>query len=197
VIAAPTTRMRRPTRLVRVALACLAGALAAGSIQLALVGGGDDGSAVSRAERKAADIRSFLSYERAVQEVGERGAQVVIYGMKPGLSDIAESRLPSEVLVRMATGWARSVEQLRADLSALTPPAYLADAAAALDDAYGLYQRTAEALATAAASTGSVRAGLVEQAAALGNRADAAYDEALDALARARARLGLPEKEIS
>jgi hypothetical protein len=172
-----------------VLVAAIAALVAAGL----LIGGSDRGS--PRAGQRAADIGAFVAFERSVGELVGEGGSVVVFGMKPGVADIAEGGYPDDTLRHMAGGWLESFETLEAELAELRVPPFAAGAAAQLEAAFAAYSRTAALLLEAARADGAARAALVDAAAAAGTRADDLYDQALAALDAHRTRLGLPPKK--
>jgi len=170
------------------------------AISVVLVAGlfidGDSGPAPSGASRqRAADIGAFLSFEQTVADLGERGGAVVIYGMKPGVADIAQANYADDVLSRMANGWLGEFEALERELATLRASVFLDDAISQLKAAFAAYSRTAGALVDATAVTGDARAALIDRAVALGSEADELYDKALATIASHRSRLGLSQKK--
>ena len=130
-----------------------------------------------------AEVASFLA---ELDRLGAEGGQVVVDGMRPGIADIAQRRLPDDVLVRMADGWVASMRRVQADLIGLTVPPPLADATVRVERALHVYVRLAERLRDAAAAQGDERDLLVDEAVLLGEEADRLYDEALALLSEAR-----------
>jgi hypothetical protein len=166
--------VRRPA-LVAIALGVVIG--------LALLRTGDPRSSAADRPASGPGVASYLA---ALDRLGADGGQVVVDGMRPGLADIAQQRLPDDVLARMADGWVASMRGVQHDVRALEVPAALAPAAVRFERALSVYVRLAETLRAAVAADGDARDALVDDAVALGHEADRLYDEALAMLAEVR-----------
>jgi hypothetical protein len=129
---------------------------------------------------------SVSEYLTDLERLGAQGGQVVVEGMRPGIADIAQQRLPDEVLVRMADGWLASMREVEAEIRDLAVPATLADAAVRIERAMHVYVRLAETLRDAASARGDARDLLIDDAVLLGQEADRLYDEALAMLTEVR-----------
>lgn len=134
---------------------------------------------------------AFRAYETAIEPLIEQGASVVVYGMRPGVADIADGRFPDETLETMARGWVGSMERLRDSFAAVDPPRFLGEVAEGFDRSLAAYIETARAELAAARASGDERARLVERAAVLGDRADGLFDDAKAAWDGHRDRLGV------
>lgn len=122
------------------------------------------------------------AYEAALEPLLEDAGFVVAQGVRPGVGDVAEGRLPAEVLTTMATGWAAELRAARAAVAALPRHRGLDGVAAAYDRALAAYVEVAEVLREAAAAGGSRRQALLDRVADLGPVADRLYDDARAAL---------------
>lgn len=150
-----------------------AGILVAGSWQLA--GRREPVAPVSQA--------SLDAFTAEIERLGAQGGQIVVDGMKPGVSDIAERALPDAVLARMASGWVANMREVQRELAAVEAPGALAAVAVRFERALASYVRTAEALLAAAQASGEGRDALIDEAVATGTEADRLYDDAMRALA--------------
>lgn len=188
----------RRRRIWRFAAGALAGAVLVASLVVA-VGTGSGSADRPGAPATATTITvdpaeqaALAAYGEAVAELAEAGGAVVVYGMRPGLADIAEGAFDDDVLVTMGEGWVAEMNRIRTELAALDAPAFVTDVAARLDEAMAGYVETAEALLSAARAQDAERADLLDRASTLGTAADERYDAALEALAEAHARFDVP-----
>ena len=149
------------------------GVVVAGTLQLA--GRREPEPSVSQA--------SLDAFTSEIERLGAQGGQIVVDGMKPGVSDIAERALPDAVLARMASGWAASMREVQRELAAVEAPGALAAVAVRFERALVTYVRTAETLVAAAQASGEQRDALIDEAVATGTEADRLYEDALRALA--------------
>ena len=133
---------------------------------------------------------AIATFAVQIERLSAEGGQIVADGIKPGITDIAEHALPDEVLVRMATGWVASMDEVRSEAAALHAPGELAAVAARYQRALLAYVRTAKALLDAATTSGDRRAQLVERAIFLGTQADRLFDDASDSLSELQRTAG-------
>lgn len=151
---------------------------------------GDGGGSDPAAER-----RTLVEYEEAIEPILEDGGRVVALGMRPGVADIDEANYDDETLRGMATGWTNEMRRVRERFLEVEPPGFLKEAAEGLERALDEYIETGEALAGAARASGEDRHRFIERAVALGEHADDVYDAAWEVVAGHRARLGMPPGE--
>lgn len=134
---------------------------------------------------------AFAGFEDALEPLVQDGAATVVYGMRPGISDIHGQRFDDETLVGMAEGWVDATRTTRDQFATLDVPPFLAETAELYAQAFDAYHRTAQALLAAAGTTGDQRAEHITRAAEEGTRADQMYDQAKAELDAHRERLGL------
>ncbi len=171
------------------------GLVAGLALPLVLLGasliGGNSSTTDAPTADLAAERQALTDFEDELSPLVERGAATVVYGMRPGVTDIHQNGLDDATLVTMASGWVETMEGIRDDFAEIAPPSFLAEAASLYTDAFDAYAETARSLLAAAEASGEERQEHVTHAGEAGNRADALYDAAQADLARHRSRVGL------
>lgn len=132
-----------------------------------------------------------LAYEASVQPLLEDAGRVVALGLRPGVTDISEGAFADDVLVTMARGWVAQLVEVRRALAEIPVPAEIRREAALLRRSLDQYVAAGEKLLAGAKTRGDQRAVLVDEAAVLGERADATYDRARSEIDAVRRRFGL------
>lgn len=157
----------------------LAGALGATTVFLV-------GSKQRRDDRK-----TYLAYERAVLKPLERGGRVVQQEMKPSLGELRDGGMTAAVARERAAAWRRAFDSVRSDIARLDAPTFLPDVESRWVAAIDGYRRIPDLFERAALASGAERNGLLDEAAAAGERADDLFDRAAETMQFHRHRLGL------
>jgi len=162
-------------------------------VTLVVTRAGDDDD--SAGEGRAAQRAQLLVFFEALDPITKDGGRVVQEGLKRSVTDLHQSKLPDAELLATAEADQAEMERVRDQLAALKAPSFLRATKTLYDHALRDYVVTARVLVAAARATGDERAALVRLAIDMGEETDDFYEQAEDALARARARLGLPPEE--
>lgn len=117
--------------------------------------------------------------------------QVVALGPRQGVQQLEGHEFSAATNKQMAEGWVARLTQLRAQLTALDAPIFMAGAQSLLDRSFAGYITASQDLLAAATTTGARHTGYLDNANAAGRAADRLYDQATAAIAAMRAHLGL------
>ena len=172
-------RFRKRWPVVATIVVVVVGGLGATSVFLV-------GSAQRREDRLA-----YLRYERAALIPIQNGGRITEQEMKPSLSELREGKLTQTAALERARAWRFAFEGIRAELSALRPPAFLGDITHKWSVAIDGYLVIATRFEDAARARGAERTRLINAAADAGNAADKLFDEAARVMQFHRRRLGL------
>ena len=175
--------MRRPRRRLIVAAVAL-GVIGIGTgLGVALPGD----SAPSATDRAATQAFRSGPLQRLINDVGA----LIVYRIKPALSDLNSGRLTPPRFRAEAAEWRADVVSARMTFESCAAPPLLRPAVALYDDALDRYVQAIAAFDTAAGAPASERQAALHQAAGVASGADTVWDRADARLNQVLHRLGI------
>jgi hypothetical protein len=126
--------------------------------------------------------------QRLVSQVGS----LVVYQMKPALSDLGHGRIAPDQFQVKAAGWLTNIAFAQQQFDSCAAPGPLRPAAELYDEALQKYQQAVQAFNAAAAGPAVRRTAAMHAAAVVANGADATWDDADRSLNAVLRRYGVP-----